>query len=94
MNWKRKINGVGLQPTYRVNMEKSAINVRKLTAQFCNYFFPVIPPSTAMKMSSFCSGDGPSSLPMGDNMDTGILNFKIYSIIVWLEACFSKGASQ
>ena len=75
-------------------MEKSIINVKKYTAEFCNYFFPVPRLSTAMKMSSFCLGDGPSSLLMGDNMDTGILNFKIYSIIIWLEACFSKGANQ
>ena len=43
-----------------------------------------------MKISSFCLGDGPSSLPMGDNMDTGILNFKIYYIVIWLEACLSQ----
>ena len=27
--WRRKIVGVSLQPTYMVNMEKSALNVRK-----------------------------------------------------------------
>ena len=44
MNWNRKINGVGLQPTYRVNMEKSIINVKKIYGGILQLFFPC-PPS-------------------------------------------------